>query len=196
MAEPRNGSSPEPSDMRPQRASRQMSTIGLNVQQMPSALASLAAIWADFSIAAISQLHERASGIGNTVSYPWITSIPKIKGIFKRLSSTATRCTSRIFSTPLRLKSPPTSPFFIFSATSLLLACPVTISPVTGKLSCPIFSWSVISSIRLSINLSISASLPPELLWHAVSDANATAADTNKYFTLIKILIGYWLHVK
>ena len=45
-----------------------MSTIGLNVQQIPSALDSMAAIRADFSIAAMSQLHESAKGMGNTVS--------------------------------------------------------------------------------------------------------------------------------
>ena len=45
-----------------------MSTIGLNVQQMPSAVASLAAMRVDCSIASMSQLHDMARGMGNTVS--------------------------------------------------------------------------------------------------------------------------------
>ena len=130
---PRNGSSPLPSDTRPQRGSREISTIGLNVHEIPSALASTAAMRADSSIAAISHVQESPRGIGNIVSYPWITSMPNNNGMPRRDSSTACFCTSRIFSTPFRLNSPPTSPFLILPAMSLLLACPVVISPVTGR---------------------------------------------------------------
>ena len=148
---PRNGSSPFPSDTRPQRGSREMSTIGLNVHEIPSALASTAAIRADSSMAAISQVHDRPSGMGNIVSYPWMTSMPNSNGIPRRDCSTACFCTSRIFSTPFRLNSPPTSPFLILAAISLLLACPVVISPVTGRFNCPIFSSNVILLIRASM---------------------------------------------
>ena len=67
MAEPKNGSSPEPSEIRPQRGSRETSTMGEYVQQIPSALASLAAICADRSITDISQLHDKPRGIGKSV---------------------------------------------------------------------------------------------------------------------------------
>ena len=70
--------------------------------------------------------------------------------------STASFCTSRIFATPFRLKSPPTSPCSIFLATSLLFAWPVVISPVTGRFSCPIFSSTVIFFISASMNRSMS----------------------------------------
>ena len=56
----------------------------------------------------------KKKGIGNVVSYPWITSIPKSIGIFNLLFSTATFCTALIFSAPLMLKSPPTKPCSIF----------------------------------------------------------------------------------
>ena len=68
MALPRNGSSPLPSAILPHLGSLDMSTIGLYVQHIPSALASAAAILADSSTASISQLHESPRGMGNTVS--------------------------------------------------------------------------------------------------------------------------------
>ena len=68
MREPRYASSPLPSETRPQRASWLMSTIGLNVQLMPSALDSVAAMRAERSIASISHVQESPNGIGNTVS--------------------------------------------------------------------------------------------------------------------------------
>ena len=156
IAPPRKGSSPEPSLTRPQRGSRLMSTIGLNVQEMPSALASMAAIRADFSMAAISQVQDSPNGMGKMVSYPCITSMPNNRGIPRRDFSTASFCTSRMRSTPFRLKSPPTNPFSIFAATSLLLACPVVMSPVTGRFNCPIFSSTVIFFISASMKRSMS----------------------------------------
>ena len=68
MEPPRNGSSPDPSDTRPQRGSRLMSTIGLKVHEMPSALASVAAMRADCLMAAISHVQERPRGMGKMVS--------------------------------------------------------------------------------------------------------------------------------
>ena len=153
---PRKGSSPLPSAMRPQRGSRAMSTIGLNVQQMPLALASMAAIRADCSIADMFQVAAKPKGMGKVVSYPWMTSIPNRSGICRRLSSTATRCTSRILSTPFMLNNPPTLPCLILVAMSLLLASPVMMSPELGKFSCPNFSSNVIFNIKLSINFFIS----------------------------------------
>ena len=133
-----------------------MSTIGLKVQEMPSALASIAAIRADSSMAFISHVHDNPNGMGKIVSYPWITSIPNNKGMPRREFSTANFCTSRIFSTPFKLKSPPTSPRLILPAMSLLFACPVVMSPVTGRLSCPIFSSTVIRFIKASMKRFIS----------------------------------------
>ena len=59
---------PEPSEARPQRGSRQMSTIGLKVQQMPADEASRAAIRADFSTDCMSHEQDSPKGMGNTVS--------------------------------------------------------------------------------------------------------------------------------
>ncbi len=53
--------------IRPHRASRAMSTIGANVQWRPAAAASVAAMRADCSIAATSQLAVSPSGVGNMV---------------------------------------------------------------------------------------------------------------------------------
>ena len=53
--------------MRPQRASRETSTIGAKVQCWPAAAASVAATRADCSTAAGSQLAASPSGIGKIV---------------------------------------------------------------------------------------------------------------------------------
>ena len=66
-----------------------MSTIGANVQFVPAAEASKAAILAEFSISFRSQLAASASGMGLKVLYPCITSFPMIKGIPNLDSSTA-----------------------------------------------------------------------------------------------------------
>ena len=67
---PRYGSSPDPSAILPQRGSRQISTIGLKFQFIPSAVASIAEICAIRSIAVVSHEHDSANGIGKMVSYP------------------------------------------------------------------------------------------------------------------------------
>ena len=82
--------------------------------------------------------------------------MPNIRGMPRRDFSMASFCTSRIFSTPFRLRSPPTSPCSIFFATSLFCACPVTISPETGRFSWPIFSSTVIFFINASMKRSMS----------------------------------------
>ena len=67
IADPRQGSSPAPSTIRPQRASRAMSTIGAKVQWMPAARASLAATSAARSGTDGSQDAAMPSGIGKIV---------------------------------------------------------------------------------------------------------------------------------
>ena len=58
---------PTPPTIRPQRGSRAMSTIGAKAQRTPAADASAAAIRADRSTAAGSQLLASPSGIGKIV---------------------------------------------------------------------------------------------------------------------------------
>ena len=89
IALPKKGSSPAPSATLPQRGSRAISTIGEKVQFNPSAVASNAAILADFSIIPKSQLADSASGIGKAVLYPWIISEPNNMGICSLDSRTA-----------------------------------------------------------------------------------------------------------
>ena len=67
MAAPRQGSSPAPSTMRPQRVSRAMSSIGPKVQCRPAARASLAATACARSVTAGSHDEARASGTGKIV---------------------------------------------------------------------------------------------------------------------------------
>jgi hypothetical protein len=67
IAAPRYGSSPAPSTMRPQRASRAMSTIGPNVQWMPAARASFAATAAARSWTDGSHEAAMARGTGKIV---------------------------------------------------------------------------------------------------------------------------------
>ena len=64
---PRYGSSPAPSMILPHRGSRQMSTIGAKVQWTPEAAASVAAMRAERSIAATSQLAVSPRGTGKVV---------------------------------------------------------------------------------------------------------------------------------
>ena len=53
--------------IRPHRASQATSTIGAKVQWTPAAAASVAAMRADCSIAAMSQLAASPSGVGKIV---------------------------------------------------------------------------------------------------------------------------------
>ena len=96
MRLPKYGSSPAPSTIRPHRASRAMSTIGANVQWRPTAAASRAATRAAFSTAPRSHDAASARGTGKMVLNPWITSYPKISGMPRRDSSTATCCARRV----------------------------------------------------------------------------------------------------
>ena len=154
-SEPRYGSSPAPSAMRPHRGSRLMSTIGLNVQLMPDADISTAAVRAAASMAGMFQVHDMPSGIGNTVSKPWITSMPISSGMPRRDFSTASCCRARIFSAPLILKVPPILPSATAASVLWSMTAPVMMSPEEGRLSCPIFSSSVIFDMRLLMKPSI-----------------------------------------
>ena len=57
-----------------------------------------------------------------------MTSAPTIKGIFKRVSSTAIRCISLIFRTPFTLKKPVISCFRIISVSSPFITVPALIA--------------------------------------------------------------------
>ncbi|MNS79915.1 hypothetical protein D3C72_1135790 [compost metagenome] len=120
-------------------------------------MASLAAICALFSINSIFQEAANPKGIGNVVLCPWITSEPKIIGIFKRDLFTANSWAFRIFSGPIMPNMPPTLPFIIFLSTLWLTTAPVKIPPPgVTRLSCPIFSSNVIFDIRSFTKASIS----------------------------------------
>ena len=70
ITDPRYGSSPFDSTMRPHRGSRAMSTIGENTQSIPSVRASSAPVRATVSAAFGSQLAAIASGMENMVRCP------------------------------------------------------------------------------------------------------------------------------
>ena len=57
-----------------------------------------------------------ASGIGNTVRWPWTVSKPKTSGMPSRVSSSAQRCASRVRSRPHRFSMLPTRPARIAAA--------------------------------------------------------------------------------
>jgi hypothetical protein len=80
--------------MRPQRGSREMSSIGAKVQFTPAAAASSAATRAPCLTRPGFQLAACPSGNGMTVLKPWMTSRPTSNGMPRRLSSTAMRCNS------------------------------------------------------------------------------------------------------
>ena len=68
-----------------------MSTIGANVQWMPTARASRAATACPRSMTSGSQEAAIAIGTGKIVRRPWITSKPNSAGMPCRLPSTASR---------------------------------------------------------------------------------------------------------
>ena len=138
-----------------------MSTIGLTVQFTPWALASTADIRADRSIDSGFHVADSPNGIGKTVLYPCITSIPNSRGIPKRLSVTAACWSSSIFAGDITFSNAPISPLAMRSPVADSVTGPVMAEPSTGtRFSCPIFSSNVISESRLSTNRSISRSPP------------------------------------
>ena len=130
--------------IRPQRASRETSIIGENVQFTPSATDSKAAIRADSSAASISQLAVSANGTGKIVLYPWITSYPKIIGILIREFSMFSFCAFSVASTESTFSMDPTRPFLSLSSFCLL---PVSeAGPVRSQLPLYWIIWPTFSS--------------------------------------------------
>ena len=95
MQASRNGSSPAPSEMRPQRGSRAMSSMGAKASITPARVASLAEISVARRTRSGSKEQDQPSGIGKMVWKPWMTSWQKISGMPRRLFSTAMRCRRR-----------------------------------------------------------------------------------------------------
>ena len=118
-AAPRYGSSPAPSMIRPQRGSRAMSTIGANVQWMPTARASRAATAWPPSMVSGSQEAAIAIGTGKMVRSPWITSKPNSTGMPRRLPSTASRCSRLVSAGSVRNNNEPAPPCCSFDSTIL-----------------------------------------------------------------------------
>ena len=95
MRPARYGSSPAPSEMRPQRGSRAMSSIGEKASITPARVASLAEISTARPTSSGSKEQAQPSGMGNTVWKPWITSWQNSSGMCRRLFSTAICCKCR-----------------------------------------------------------------------------------------------------
>ena len=124
-----------------------MSTIGLKVHLIPSAVASSAEIASSLLTAAGSQELASAIGTGKIVLYPWMTSREKMTGMCSR-DCRAACCTWLMLATPTRSSTEPTWPL----RTSSSSVCPgVPFAPVGPDISsCPNFSASVIFPIRAS----------------------------------------------
>jgi len=86
-----------------------MSTIGLNVHLMPSAVASAADTDSSLRTSAGSQLLASASGTGNSVLYPWITSSEKMSGMCSR-DCRAAFWSALMLATPTMSSTEPTCP--------------------------------------------------------------------------------------
>ena len=78
--------------------------------------------------------------------------MPTRRGIPRREFLMATSCKALIFSMPLMLNTPPMLPCAMSLPTFVLSAPPVVMSPATIRLSCPIFSCSVIFAMSWSTN--------------------------------------------
>ena len=84
MTEPRNGSSPAPSTIRPHRGSCETSTIGAYACLSPTAADSRAPIVASSIAACGSKLLAVPSGTGKIVRKPWIVSNANSNGMCNR----------------------------------------------------------------------------------------------------------------
>ena len=98
-----------------------MSTIGANVQSMPTARASRAATAWPSAIASGHQEAASAIGAGRIVRNPWITSKPKISGMPSRLPSIALRCSALCSAAFLISSTEPAAPRSM--AASTLAGC-------------------------------------------------------------------------
>ena len=176
----RYGSSPEPSETRPQRGSAETSHIGENVHAIPNADASAAEILATVSAAFGSQEHDIPRFSGKPVLAPCMMSCPKRIGIPRRELSTASLCNSMISSGFQTFRSEPHLPSFITRFTSTgLPSGPVTTEFVgTNWFNCPIFSARVI----LDMSSSTLASLTFFSLHPAHSVSASAAAIISDFF--------------
>jgi hypothetical protein len=95
-----------------------MSTMGANVQWMPTARASRAATACPRSIVSGSQDAAIAIGTGSTVRNPWMTSNPNSTGMRWRLPSTASRWSRLISAGSVTNSSDPAPPRASASSTS------------------------------------------------------------------------------
>jgi hypothetical protein len=95
-----------------------MSTIGANVQWMPTARASRAATACPRSASSGSQDAATAIGTGKTVRRPWITSNPNSTGIPCRLPSMASRCSRLVSAGSVTNSRDPAPPRASASSTS------------------------------------------------------------------------------
>ena len=96
--------------IRPQRGSRAMSTIGANVQWMPTARASRAATACPCSMVSGSHEAAIAIGTGKMVRSPWITSKPNSAGIPCRFPSRVSFCNRLVWAGSVTNSSDPASP--------------------------------------------------------------------------------------
>ena len=123
-------------------------------------------------------------GIGNVVLCPCITSEPKSKGIFNLDSFIAMSCACFTFSAPITPNSPPTFPDLIFPSTSVLTTDPVSIpEPGVIRLSCPIFSSTVIFAINAVMNAFIFWS------WACICVVNNTRHKSKRIFFMFYRII-------
>lgn len=116
-----------------------MSTIGANVQWMPTARASRAATACPRSIVSTSHDAAIAIGTGKIVRSPWMTSNPNSTGIPDRLPCTASRCRRLISAGSDTNSSAPASPRP--SAASTARGCSRTSRPSAGSACAPAGSW-------------------------------------------------------
>ena len=121
------GSSPGPSAVRPQRGSRDTSSIGAKVIASPSAAPSRAASRAVRSQRASSKMPASASGIGKSVRWPWMMSRPISSGMPSRDFSTASRCISCAGPAPTMFSRLPIVPSMIDCVESPAITGPVTV---------------------------------------------------------------------
>ena len=94
-----------------------MSTIGANVQWIPTARASRAVTTWPASIVSGSQEAAIAIGTGKIVRSPWTTSKPNSAGMPNRFPSTASRCRRLISAGSVTNNSEPTTPCDSFDST-------------------------------------------------------------------------------
>ena len=74
---------------------------------MPLRLASAAETTASVLATSGSKLDAWPNGIGKLVVYPWMTSRPKMSGMPRRVSYTASRCSLLSLAAPTTEKTPP-----------------------------------------------------------------------------------------